>query len=84
MSDIDAGTLRGNDKKETVLGITLSAIRQISGFRTVSDEAVLVLAETIPIDILANEMGRIYFRRLECSKQIASIKAEKLTTSMHK
>ena len=29
----------------------LNAIRPISGFKTVSDEAVLVLAKTIPIDI---------------------------------
>ena len=43
----------------------LSAIRRVSGFRTVSDEAVLVLAKAIPIDILADEMRRIYFRRLE-------------------
>ena len=37
----------------------LSAIRRISGFRTVSDEAVLILAKTIPIDILAEEMWSI-------------------------
>ena len=36
----------------------LSAIRRVSGFRTVSDEAVLVLAKAITIDILANEMRR--------------------------
>ena len=62
----------------------LSAIRQISVFRTVSDEAVLVLAKTIPIDILADEMRRIYFRRLEYPEQIAAIKAEELMTSIHK
>ena len=56
------GTMPGDDKKNTV---RLSAIRRISGFRTISDEAVLVLAETIPIDILADEMRRIYLRRLE-------------------
>ena len=62
----------------------LSAIRRISGFRTVSDEAVLVLAKTIPIDILADEMRRIYLRRLEHPGRIAAIKAEERRTSMHK
>ena len=37
----------------------LKEIRQISGFRTVSDEGVLVLVKTIPIDILADEKRRI-------------------------
>ena len=40
-----------------------------------SDEAVLVLAKTIPIDILAYEMRRIYFRRLKCPEQLETIKA---------
>ena len=53
----------------------LSAIRQISRFRTVSDEAVLVLARTIPIHIMADEKRRIYFGRLECPEQIATKKA---------
>ena len=60
----------------------LSAFRQISGFRTVSDETVLVL--TIPIDILADDMRWIYFLCLEYPEQIAAIKAEKRRTSMHK
>ena len=38
-------------------GYRLSAIRQMSGFRTVSDEAVLVLAKTIPIDIWADKLS---------------------------
>ena len=46
------GTLCGDDKEYTVLGVS---IRRISDFRTVSDEAVLVFAKTI----LADEMRRI-------------------------
>ena len=61
----------------------LRAIRQINGFRTVSDEVVLVLAKTIPIDILANEMKRIFFSRLDNPGQIAAIKPEKGRASMH-
>ena len=72
------GTLRGDDKKNTVV------IRRISGFRTVSDEAVLVLAKTIPIDILTDEMRRIYLRRLEYPGQISAIKTEERRTSMYK
>ena len=41
-----------------------------------SDEAVLALEKTIPIGILADEMRRIYLRRLEYPGQIAAIKAE--------
>ena len=40
-----------------------------------SDEVVLVLAKAIPIDILADEMRKIYFRRLEYPGQVAAIKA---------
>ena len=43
----------------------LSAIRRISDFRTVSDEALLVLRKTILIDILADEMRNIHPCRLE-------------------
>ena len=62
----------------------LNAIRQISGFGTVSDKAVLVFATTIPIDILADEMRRIYFGRLEHPRQTVAIKAEELRISMYK
>ena len=62
----------------------LSAIRQISGFRKGSDEAVLVLAKTMAIDILAYEMRRIYFRCLECRERIATIRVVERRTSMHK
>lgn len=41
----------------------LTALRTISGFRTISDEAAFVLAGMIPIDLLADEMSRIYNRR---------------------
>ena len=45
----------------------LSAIRQTSGFRTASDE----VANSVPIDILADKMSRIFSEHPE---QIASIK----------
>ena len=48
----------------------LSAIRWISSFRTVYDEAVLVLAKIVPIDILVDEISRIYLRRLAYPGQI--------------
>ena len=48
----------------------LSAIMRISGFRTGSEETVLVLIKTIPID-----MRRMYLPRLECPGQTAAIKA---------
>lgn len=39
-----------------------SALRTISGYRTVSDEAAFVISGMIPIDILADEMKRVYSR----------------------
>lgn len=38
----------------------LCALRTISGFRTVSDEAAGVVAGMIPIDILADELKRVF------------------------
>ena len=59
------GALLGDDKKEKLSSVyRLSAMRQISDFRTVSDEVVLVSAKTISFDILADKMRWIYFRRL--------------------
>ncbi|KAL7730750.1 hypothetical protein ACLKA6_003520 [Drosophila palustris] len=43
----------------------LCALRVISGFRTVSHDAALVLAGMIPVDILAMEMREIYLARAE-------------------
>ena len=62
----------------------LGAIRQISDFRTASNEAVLLLAKTILIVLLADEKQADIFRHLKYPEQIASIKAEELRTSMHK
>ncbi|KAL7724943.1 hypothetical protein ACLKA6_002307 [Drosophila palustris] len=43
----------------------LCALRVISGFRTVSHDAALVVAGMIPVDILAMEMREIYLARAE-------------------
>ena len=60
----------------------LSVIIQIIGFRTVSDETVLVLPKTILIDILADEMGTNIG---EYPRQTtAATKAEEQRTSIHK
>ena len=45
---------------------------------------ILVFTKTIPIDILADEMRRIYLLRFENPGQITTIKAEERRTSMHK
>ena len=52
------------------------AIRRLSAFKAVSDEIVLALAKTIPIDILVDELRQVYFRRLEYPGQIADIKTD--------
>lgn len=40
----------------------ICALRAICGYRTISDEAAFVIAGMIPIDILANEMWRVFMR----------------------
>ena len=79
------GTLRGNGENEREGNCPRCiVIRQLSGFRTVSNEAVLVLAKTIPVGISANEMRRIYFHRLECPGQKSAMKVEERRNSMRK
>ena len=41
----------------------LSALRTIRGYRTISTEAACIIAGMIPIDILADEMARIYHKK---------------------
>ena len=43
----------------------ISALRTICGYRTISHDAALVIAGMIPIDILADEVARIYQRKLD-------------------
>ena len=56
---MNGGTLRGSDKEDAILCELSKHDQTISGFSTVSDEAVLVLIKTIPIHILADKMRRI-------------------------
>lgn len=62
----------------------LSALRVISGFRTISEEAALVIAGMLPIDIMADEMTRIYGRRTRDRQALKAIKEEERATSMAK
>lgn len=52
-------------KKKLISVHRLSVLRTISGFRTISEDAACVVAGMIPIDILAEEMKRIYERSPE-------------------
>lgn len=52
----------------------ISALRAICGFRTISHDAALVLAGMIPIDILADEVARIYQRKLDAHDHWNQIK----------
>lgn len=60
----------------------LSALRVISGFRTVSDDAALVMAGMLPVDILADEMRRIFLRRTPNKQELKRIKEEERAISM--
>ena len=70
-------TLLGEDKQDTVLDVSTK-------FDYMSDEAVFVLAKTLPIGILVDDMRIIYLRRFKYHAQIVTIKAEKRRTYMHK
>ena len=71
-------------RRHTPWGRHFPPVVFVFGFRTMCDEAVLVLAKAISIDILADEMNWIYFCHFECPEQTATIKAEERRTSMHK
>lgn len=45
------------------LNYRLVALRVCSAFITKSDEAVLVVAGMIPVDILVNEMSGLYYAK---------------------
>lgn len=62
----------------------LSALRVISGYRTISEDAALVIAGMLPIDIMAEEMARIYSRRIIDKQAMKAIKDEERATSMTK
>lgn len=62
----------------------LSALRAICGFRTISEEAALVIAGMLPIDIMADEMARIYDRRNAGRTAMKIVKEEERITSMNK
>ena len=49
-----------NERAKFAAVYRLSALRTINGFRTISDEAAYVIAGMMPIDILADEMKRVY------------------------
>ena len=74
----------GTPKRKLSSVYNLIAVRQISGFSKVSDEALLVLVQTIPVDILADKMRGVFFRCLEYPRQTAAIKANGRRTSIYK
>ena len=59
------GTAYGDDREETVPAVPSEHDKTDNDYMTASDEALLVLPKTIPIDILAEELKQIYFRHLE-------------------
>jgi len=67
-----AKALHGNMslRRKLAAPYRLSALRVISGFRTVSYDAALVLAGMIPVNILATEMRDIYEARAELGSGI--------------
>ena len=77
-----AGALATNEcRRKLSSAYRLCAIRVISGFRTISDEAACVLAGMVPIDIIANEMQRVYLRRPSNRQETKRIKEEERAAS---
>lgn len=52
-------------KKKLPSVYRLTDLRTISGYHTISGGAVYVISELIPIDILAEEITKIYQRKLQ-------------------
>lgn len=52
-----------SNRKKLAGTYRLSALRTIGGFRTISDDAAGVLAGMMPIDILVEEISRVYSKR---------------------
>ncbi|XP_046868464.1 uncharacterized protein LOC124460908 [Drosophila willistoni] len=55
----------------------LAALRVCCGFRTISDDAALVIAGMTPIDLLAHEAQRIYATKMESAPNPAELKGVK-------
>ncbi|XP_037961103.1 uncharacterized protein LOC119690174 [Teleopsis dalmanni] len=64
------------NRKKITKTYRISALRTISAFCTVSDEAAFVIAGVVPIDILADEMRRIFSKRQEICEQHNSIQVK--------
>jgi hypothetical protein len=56
-----------------------SALRVASGYRTVSEAAILVIAGCIPIHLVAQERKAIYHRKREVGRKVASVEERSLT-----
>lgn len=80
-----AGALKTKDLRRKLNSTyRLSALRTISGFRTISDEAAYIIAAMIPIDIYADELQRIYARKTQQPGSLKAIKDDERTISMAK
>ncbi|EDW36425.1 GL13636 [Drosophila persimilis] len=64
----------------------LCALRVVSGYETVSDNAALVLAAMIPVDILALEMTHVYEARagMRTNASLETIRASERRASIEK
>lgn len=57
-----AATVEKGNRRKLLSVYRLCALRAICGYRTISDDAAFVLAGMIPVDIMADEMRRVYER----------------------
>ncbi|XP_033229117.1 uncharacterized protein LOC117180735 [Belonocnema kinseyi] len=55
------------------------ALRIACAYRTVSEPAILVIAGTIPIDLLAQEKKKVFLRKTEVTKAVAKAEARAAT-----
>ncbi|XP_070067085.1 uncharacterized protein [Drosophila virilis] len=80
---IEANWMRGASLElAAIKQMRRSALRTISGFRTVSDEVATVLAGMLPVDILAKEMEKIYMARIATGDAVSMdvIRSERATS----
>ncbi|KMQ83867.1 reverse transcriptase [Lasius niger] len=78
---VDALTLQKSQRKVAPV-YRLSALRITSAFRTVSEDAVCVIAGVLPIGVLAEERRSLYRRRGSTSMSAEELKTEERQSSL--
>lgn len=80
-----ADALESQEARQKVAPVyRLSALRVASSYRTVSEDAVCVIAGMLPIGLLAEERRSLYRRKGSTTLSTAELRADERTNSLHR